>query len=238
MWEDSCFSWSGGKREKMESVKLLWVFGVLIIIGSAGTGLGVMGAHHGHHRRCNFPAIFNFGDSNSDTGGRSAAISEVNPPNGETFFGKASGRFSDGRLIIDFISKQCIFLYTNWSCMAWIIKDSIASHCCFFWSNAGEALRLPYLGAYLDSMGTNFSHGANFATGGSSIRPGGYSPFDLEIQLAQFRRFRSQTTALYRQLNQNGELNSLWINPFGFSFWVSGCILTWQWLVIICFYGV
>ncbi|CAL5387591.1 unnamed protein product [Camellia sinensis] len=40
-----------------------------------------------------------------------------------------------------------------------------------------ETLGVPYLSAYLDSIGTNFSHGANFATGGSSIRPGGYSPF-------------------------------------------------------------
>ncbi|KAF9626645.1 hypothetical protein IFM89_037626 [Coptis chinensis] len=52
---------------------------------------------------CNFPAIFNFGDSNSDTGGGSAAFCAVPPPNGETFFGKPSGRFCDGRLIIDFI---------------------------------------------------------------------------------------------------------------------------------------
>ncbi|KAI7727339.1 hypothetical protein M8C21_027611 [Ambrosia artemisiifolia] len=52
-----------------------------------------------------FPAIFNFGDSNSDTGalvamfGQSAAL----PPNGETFFGSPAGRVCDGRLIIDFI---------------------------------------------------------------------------------------------------------------------------------------
>ncbi|CAL5420810.1 unnamed protein product [Camellia sinensis] len=42
-----------------------------------------------------------------------------------------------------------------------------------------ETLGVPYLSAYLDSIGTNFSHDANFATGGSSIRPGGYSPFHV-----------------------------------------------------------
>lgn len=52
---------------------------------------------------CNFPAIFNFGDSNSDTGGFSAAFGQLPPPNGETFFHAPSGRYSDGRLIIDFI---------------------------------------------------------------------------------------------------------------------------------------
>lgn len=52
---------------------------------------------------CNFPAIFNFGDSNSDTGGISAALYPINWPYGQTYFHMPAGRFSDGRLIIDFI---------------------------------------------------------------------------------------------------------------------------------------
>lgn len=52
---------------------------------------------------CHFPAIFNFGDSNSDTGGLSAAFGQAPYPNGETYFHTPSGRFSDGRLIVDFI---------------------------------------------------------------------------------------------------------------------------------------
>lgn len=58
---------------------------------------------------CNFPAVYNFGDSNSDTGAISAAIGEVPPPNGVAFFGRSAGRHSDGRLIIDFISKYLFF---------------------------------------------------------------------------------------------------------------------------------
>lgn len=54
-------------------------------------------------QRCRFPAIFNFGDSNSDTGGYNAALAEIPSPYGETFFKQPSGRASDGRLIIDFI---------------------------------------------------------------------------------------------------------------------------------------
>jgi hypothetical protein len=58
------------------------------------------------HARCNYPAIFNFGDSTSDTGAIHFAfpyneLSE-NPPYGDTFFGKPTGRYSDGRLSIDF----------------------------------------------------------------------------------------------------------------------------------------
>lgn len=59
---------------------------------------------------CNIPAIYNFGDSNSDTGGISAALSRAGPPTGETYFGISTGRASDGRLIIDFIGKIVIFL--------------------------------------------------------------------------------------------------------------------------------
>ncbi|KAF9603279.1 hypothetical protein IFM89_034612 [Coptis chinensis] len=52
---------------------------------------------------CNFQAIFNFGDSNSDTGGWSAAFGQAPPPSGETYFHTPSSRYSDGRLVIDFI---------------------------------------------------------------------------------------------------------------------------------------
>ncbi|PKI79142.1 hypothetical protein CRG98_000434 [Punica granatum] len=87
--------------------------------------------------RCDFPAIYNFGDSNSDTGGISAAFYQMAAPDGETYFHRPAGRASDGRLIIDFIA---------------------------------EHLGLPHLSAYLDSLGTSYQHGANFATGGATIR--------------------------------------------------------------------
>ncbi|XP_039126048.1 GDSL esterase/lipase ACHE-like [Dioscorea cayenensis subsp. rotundata] len=116
---------------------------------------------------CKFPAIINFGDSNSDTGGLSATFNLVPSPYGETFFDMPAGRYSDGRLIIDFIAKS---------------------------------FDLPYLSAYLDSLGTNFRHGANFATAASTImqqtvplNKGGYSPFSLQVQLAQFSQFKSRS---------------------------------------------
>ncbi|XP_059430536.1 esterase-like [Corylus avellana] len=116
-------------------------------------------------KNCTFPAIFNFGDSNSDTGGLSAAFIPLTPPYGETFFHRPAGRFSDGRLIIDFMA---------------------------------SSFGLPFLSAYLDSLGTNFRHGANFATAGSTIRlpatifpaAGGYSPFYLDVQYIEFVQFK------------------------------------------------
>lgn len=60
---------------------------------------------------CDFPAIFNFGDSNSDTGGLASAFPAfLPPPYGETYFHEPAGRFSDGRLIIDFIGILYIYI--------------------------------------------------------------------------------------------------------------------------------
>lgn len=55
---------------------------------------------------CKYPAIYNFGDSNSDTGGSAAAFYPPPPPSGQTYFRTPVGRASDGRLIIDFIGKE------------------------------------------------------------------------------------------------------------------------------------
>jgi len=69
-----------------------------------------------------FPAVFNFGDSNSDTGNLVAAgIESIRPPYGEIHFQIPSGRYCDGRLIIDFLSKSPtsiddFMLFSSWSC--------------------------------------------------------------------------------------------------------------------------
>ncbi|GJU61193.1 GDSL esterase/lipase-like protein [Tanacetum coccineum] len=66
---------------------------------------------------------------------------------------------------------------------------------------AAEGLGLPYLDAFLDSMGTNFSHGVNFAMAGSTIRKqnttifqkGGYSPIPLQFQSVEFTNFLNKS---------------------------------------------
>jgi len=60
---------------------------------------------------CKFPALYNFGDSNSDTGGISAAFQPIPWPYGQTFFKKPSGRDSDGRLLVDFIGMLLTLLH-------------------------------------------------------------------------------------------------------------------------------
>ncbi|XP_056176586.1 GDSL esterase/lipase At3g27950-like [Syzygium oleosum] len=142
---------------------------MLSILGLLVSGLALTQRHlvSGSSSSCNFPAIYDFGDSNSDTGGRSAALTQSPPPYGETNLGHPPKRLSNGHVILDFISKT---------------------------------FRLPYVSAYLDSIGTNFRRGANFATGGSSILPGPFSPFDLGIQISQFKQFKSRTTELYKRM--------------------------------------
>jgi hypothetical protein len=57
----------------------------------------------------NYPAVFNFGDSNSDTGDLAAGLGFLlAPPNGQIYFKTPTGRFCDGRLIVDFLSKVSI----------------------------------------------------------------------------------------------------------------------------------
>lgn len=143
----------------------------LVVVITVSTVVVESHAHNSH--ACHFPAIFNFGDSNSDTGAVSAAFGRVPHPYGETFFGQPSGRYSDGRLIIDFLA---------------------------------ETLGLPYLGAFLDSLGTNFHHGANFAASGATIEPAtgllidsGFNLLSLKIQLSQFDQFKNRTIELYRK---------------------------------------
>uniref|UniRef100_A0A1J3F219 GDSL esterase/lipase n=1 Tax=Noccaea caerulescens TaxID=107243 RepID=A0A1J3F219_NOCCA len=150
------------ETSKFTFIIILFLFGVNDKFSSA--------SRIDSHKSCNFPAIYNFGDSNSDTGAISAAIGEVPPPNGVAFFGRSAGRHSDGRLIIDFIT---------------------------------ENLTLPYLTPYLDSVGANYRHGANFATGGSCIRPtiACFSQFHLGTQVSQFIHFKTRTLSLYNQTN-------------------------------------
>ncbi|KAG6519375.1 hypothetical protein ZIOFF_022868 [Zingiber officinale] len=113
----------------------------------------------------NIPAVFNFGDSNSDTGDLIAAgIGDpLLPPNGQTYFSRPAGRFCDGRLIIDFLMEAMDMPLLN----------------AYFNS----------LGA------PSFQKGCNFAAAGSAILPAtaaSVSPFSFAIQIAQFFHLKNE----------------------------------------------
>ena len=57
--------------------------------------------------------------------------------------------------------------------------------------SAAEKLKMPYLSAYLDSIGANFQHGANYAASGTTIQltdaklyGAGFNPLSLSVQLS------------------------------------------------------
>ncbi|KAI6688986.1 hypothetical protein NL676_025814 [Syzygium grande] len=84
----------------MALVNIFSILG-LLVLGLAMTQRNLVA---GSSSSCNFPAIYNFGDSNSDTGGRSAALTQIPPPYGETNLGSPPKRFSNGHVILNFIS--------------------------------------------------------------------------------------------------------------------------------------
>ncbi|KAK8630725.1 hypothetical protein V6N13_079505 [Hibiscus sabdariffa] len=105
-------------------------------------------------------AVFNFGDSNSDTGGLVAGKAfPLTRLNGQTYFHEFSGRFCDV-----------------------------------------EAMELPYMNPYLESVGSpSFQTGCNFATGGATIQPANAAstnPFSFNLQLSQFFRFKNRVLTL------------------------------------------
>ncbi|KAL0343578.1 UNVERIFIED_CONTAM: GDSL esterase/lipase [Sesamum angustifolium] len=108
--------------------------------------------------------IFNFGDSNSDTGGLVSGLGEaLDPPNGQIYFQKPSGRFCDGRLIIDFLMDAMDLPFLN------PYLDSIAA----------PSFR----------RGCNFAAAGStiLPATASSV-----SPFSFGIQVAQFFRFKAK----------------------------------------------
>ncbi|XP_024017422.1 GDSL esterase/lipase At1g54790-like [Morus notabilis] len=115
-----------------------------------------------------YPAVFNFGDSNSDTGGITAGIAfPVGQPNGETYFLRPSGRFCDGRLIID------------------LLMDSM-----------GLPFLNPYLdsvGAPSFQKGCNFATGGSTILPANEAS---LSPFSFGIQVSEFVRFRARVLQL------------------------------------------
>ncbi|XP_033146970.1 GDSL esterase/lipase At3g05180 isoform X1 [Brassica rapa] len=125
----------------------------------------------------NFAAVFNFGDSNSDTGELTSGLGfRLPPPNGQSFVFKppSTGRFCDGRLIVDFLM---------------------------------EAIGRPYLRPYLDSVSTqSYLRGCNFAAGGSTIQKANaasFSPFSFAVQVSQFVTFKFKVLQLIQQGNYN-----------------------------------
>nr|XP_023913241.1 GDSL esterase/lipase At1g54790-like isoform X2 [Quercus suber] len=116
----------------------------------------------------NYPAVFNFGDSNSDTGELTAGLGFfLDPPNGQHYFKTSTGRFCDGRLIIDFLMDEMDLPFLN------AYLDSIG---------------LPNF-----RKGCNFAAAGSTIR---PATPTSVSPFSFGVQVAQFLRFKARVLEL------------------------------------------
>lgn len=96
----------GGRRVfLLPALRLQWLLAVLLVVSPSAAAAAAEEEVESQCRRP--PVIFNFGDSNSDTGGLQAGLGYViGPPHGRRFPGGATGRLCDGRLIIDFLCQS------------------------------------------------------------------------------------------------------------------------------------
>ncbi|CAI0391982.1 unnamed protein product [Linum tenue] len=116
----------------------------------------------------NYPAAFNFGDSNSDTGDLAAGLGfRLGLPYGQTYFNPPTGRFCDGRLILDFLMDAMDLPFLN----AYL-----------------EAVGLPNF-----RRGCNFAAAGSTI---NPATPTSVCPFSFGIQVSQFLRFKARVIEL------------------------------------------
>ena len=92
---------------------MLGVFSVLLLLGSPSMVVGAAEPASSLPVTRRYDSIFSFGDSFADTGNKpiafarySVPVTVMRPPYGETFFGRPTGRTTDGRVILDLAGKH------------------------------------------------------------------------------------------------------------------------------------
>ncbi|KAL5226398.1 hypothetical protein ABZP36_014663 [Zizania latifolia] len=143
------------------------VVAVAVLVGVAAAAAGE-GRGGGGAGAC-FERIFSFGDSLTDTGNFLLSVPEDFPdparslPYGQTFFGRPSGRYSDGRNLLDFFAEAF-----------------------------GLPFVPPYLGGGDFRHGANFAVGGATALNGSFFRDRGveptWTPNSLDEQMQWFKK--------------------------------------------------
>lgn len=102
------------------------------------------------NQRCSYGGIYNFGDSNSDTGGISAAFEPITTPYGMTFFKKPVGRVTDGRLVYDFLGIIIIIIFHHHFFYFYLFNyfrifvDKIPLHMFFFCEKCDDYIMLNF----------------------------------------------------------------------------------------------
>ena len=86
---------------------------------------------------------------------------------------------------------------------------------------AAQGLGLPFLSPYLQSIGSNYRHGANYATLAStvllpntSLFVTGISPFSLAIQLNQMKEFKTKVDEFHRSSSSYHGTGKPWFHLY------------------------
>uniref|UniRef100_A0A0D9YBN0 Esterase n=1 Tax=Oryza glumipatula TaxID=40148 RepID=A0A0D9YBN0_9ORYZ len=151
-----------------------------VLVGVAAEGKGE-GGGGGGVGVC-FERIFSFGDSLTDTGNFLLSVPEDFPdparslPYGQTFFGRPSGRYSDGRNLLDFFAEAF-----------------------------GLPFVPPYLAGGDFQQGANFAVGGATALNGSFFRDRGveptWTPHSLDEQMQWFKKLLTTVSSSESELN-------------------------------------
>ncbi|CAO2165525.1 unnamed protein product [Urochloa humidicola] len=147
-----------------------------LLVGVVVAAVASAAAAEGGGSVC-FRRVFAFGDSLTDTGNFLLSVPDDFPdparnlPYGQTFFGRPSGRYSDGRNLLDFFAEAF-----------------------------GLPFVPPYLGGGDFEYGANFAVGGATALDGSFFRERGveptWTPHSLGEQMQWFKKLRSSVAPL------------------------------------------
>ncbi|KAJ1284299.1 hypothetical protein BS78_03G193700 [Paspalum vaginatum] len=161
---------------------LLLVAGALLVVLAAAAA-AVEGGGAGSV--C-FSRVFSFGDSLTDTGNFLLSVPDDFPdparnlPYGQTFFGRPSGRYTDGRNLLDFFAEAFGLPYVP-----------------------------PYLGGGGFQNGANFAVGGATALNGSFFRERGveptWTPHSLDEQMQWFKKL---LPSIAKSETEHGEIMS------------------------------
>ncbi|KAK9122752.1 hypothetical protein Sjap_012354 [Stephania japonica] len=91
-------------QHKHSLIRFFFFFAPLLIAGIQVAQASSHHHHHRHHPRGGISKLFVFGDSYADTGNSRKPASSWGVPYGITFPGKPAGRFSDGRVLTDYLA--------------------------------------------------------------------------------------------------------------------------------------
>jgi hypothetical protein len=161
---------------------LVILLALLVSAGAAGAdSITDDGGHH-QSQTTRHARIFSFGDSLTDTGNALSILGDrvtiSRPPYGETFFGRPSGRASDGRIMIDFLGEHRTLASPGISFhlrrKRTVVEDDIV-RCARYgrpclYMHAAEAMAVPQPTPYLlaGKTAADFRPGVNFAVGGGT----------------------------------------------------------------------